>query len=42
MFRRFDEAESGMPDDVPLRYERFIVNLTGMFENISKEEKGSA
>ena len=42
MFQRFEEAESGMPDDVPLRYEQFIVNLTGMFENISKEEKGSA
>jgi len=42
MFRRFDEAESGMPDDVPLRYEQFIVNLTERFKNISKEKKESA
>ncbi len=32
IFRRFEEVESGMADDVPHRYEQFIINLTGRFQ----------
>jgi hemerythrin-like domain-containing protein len=32
IFRRFEEVESGMADDVPHRYEQFIINITGRFQ----------
>ncbi len=32
IFRRFEEVESEMADDVPHRYEQFIINLTDRFQ----------
>jgi hemerythrin-like domain-containing protein len=32
VFRRFEESENGLADDVPHRYEQFIVSLTDRFQ----------
>ena len=32
IFRRFEEVESGLADDIPHRYKQFIINLTGRFQ----------
>jgi hemerythrin-like domain-containing protein len=32
IFRRFEEIESGLADDIPQRYERFIVGLADRFQ----------
>jgi hemerythrin-like domain-containing protein len=32
IFRRFEEVESGLADDIPQRYEQFIISLTGRFQ----------